>query len=135
MLEIETPAGPPATGSEPSREVAVVPTYDWGKAPEHLRTESQLAEQRLKLADGQRPAGFVESRKYGQFALYDPSGAVKMRPLSSKQRAAREARRTCKECGKVLAYVLHGPCQRCREKAELVRQRKLARTCWRCDAV
>ncbi len=136
MSEIETPTDPDrAARGTPTGEVDGVPVYGWGGAPAYLRTVTQLGEKRLKLADGQQPLAYVDSRKFGRLSLYDPAAAVKMKPLTGKQKLAREARRTCKKCGKVREYVVVGDCQVCRDKASAERQRELRRTCFRCSTV
>ncbi|MFF8414923.1 exonuclease domain-containing protein [Streptomyces omiyaensis] len=113
-----------------------LPVYRWGQAPAYLRTQTQLGEERLKLADGQAVVAYIRTRKYGDFPLYDPAAAVKMRPLASAVKRRMEAARTCSECGKVRQHALHGrPCSQCWEKAQRARQRERARTCWGCGAV
>jgi hypothetical protein len=121
---------------EPIRHDDGVPVYGSGQAPAYLRSKTQLAGERLKLAEGQRPEAYVVTRDYGDVALYDPKGAVKMRPLPSSTKAKMAARRTCRECGKVRKEILKGrPCTVCRERAARARERLLARTCADCGTV
>ncbi|MFD8386547.1 exonuclease domain-containing protein [Streptomyces sp. NPDC059679] len=121
---------------EPRDHIDGVPVYRWGQAPPYLRTETQLADDRLKLAAGQAPLAYIRLQKYGDVALYDPAGAAKMKPLASSVKARMAKRRTCPECGKVRDEILRGrTCSVCRERAERERLRLLARTCAGCDTV
>ncbi|MDX2843245.1 3'-5' exonuclease [Streptomyces ipomoeae] len=109
-----------------------VPVYIWGQAPAGLQTKTQLAESRLKLSPGQLPLAYVRHRKHGDFALYDPAAAVKMRPLPSATKKKMEARRTCPECGQVRKHIVWRVCSACMYRAEMARRRKRARTCYGC---
>jgi hypothetical protein len=100
---------------------------------------TQLKEQRLKPAEGQKPVGLL--RKYrrghgwGEFPLYDPADAAKMRPLSAKQQAAKTARRTCPECKQVRGYVVQHRCQECADAEQRRRLDLHRRTCAWCRRV
>ncbi|MFE1936346.1 hypothetical protein ACFW95_39365 [Streptomyces sp. NPDC059474] len=116
-----------------------LPVYRSGEVPDHLRTMTQLKEQRLKPAEGQEPVALL--RKYrrghgwGEFPLYDPADAAEMRPLSAKQQVAMTARRTCPVCKEVRGYVVHRMCQECADE-EQERQLELRRrTCVWCRRV
>ncbi|MFG3229891.1 exonuclease domain-containing protein [Kitasatospora sp. NPDC048194] len=136
MVEIETPPDPTRVPrGEPTGEVDGVPVYDWGRAPGYLRTVTQLGEQRLKLAPGQKPLAYIDSRKFGRLALYDPAGAAKMKPLTGKQKLALEAKRTCRTCKKVQESRVYGDCERCWKKASAEQERIARRTCWGCRTV
>jgi hypothetical protein len=122
-----------------STELASLPVYSAKEVPGYLRTMTQLKEQRLKPAEGQEPVALLRRYRrghgWGEFSLYDPAAAAKMRPLSSKQRAAMSARRTCPECKEVCGYVVHRRCQECVDQE---RQRQLdlhRRTCVWCRRV
>ncbi|MGW7283975.1 exonuclease domain-containing protein [Streptomyces sp. NPDC054847] len=125
--------------ASPAVETTTLPVWAAADVPAHLRTKTELKEQRLKVAPGQEPVGYL--RKYrqghgwGEFPLYDPADAAPMRPLSAKQQAAKDARRTCPECGTLRAYIVHVRCVDCREKAEQARQELYTRTCRRCRRV
>lgn len=116
-----------------------LPVYKAGEAPEHLRTATQLKADRLKVADGQEPVAwlrmYLRGSGWGEFALYDPAGAVKMRPLSAEQQRAKEARRTCPECGTVCGYIVHRQCQECAEQERRERLDLQRRTCVWCQRV
>lgn len=113
-----------------------VPVYGWGQAPPYLRTQTQLGELRLKLAQGQTPLAYIRTRKYGDVALYDPAGAEKMRPLPSSTQRRMAARRTCPTCQKVRDHIVHGErCGVCWRRAEEEQRRTSARTCRGCKAV
>ncbi|MFL0028488.1 exonuclease domain-containing protein [Streptomyces sp. NBUL23] len=116
---------------------AGVPVYVWGQAPLYLRTKTQLVADRLNVTEAQEaaPLAYVRTRDYGDVPLHDPAAAEKMRPLPSATKAKMLARRTCSECGKVRKVILRGPCSPCRERAEIERQRLLARTCAGCSTV
>jgi hypothetical protein len=121
---------------EPRSYTGGVPVYGWGRAPAYLRTKTQLAEQRLNLADGQAPLAYLWTRKLGEVPLYDPAVAVKMPPLSAAVKRRMRERRTCAECGRVRAVILHGrPCQVCRDRARRAAERLAARTCAGCGAI
>jgi hypothetical protein len=117
-------------------ELDSLPVYESGEVPEHLRTMTQMKADRLKVAEGQQPVAFL--RKYrrghgwGEFPLYDPAGAAKMRPLSGKQQQAMTARRACPECRGVCSYVVYQRCEDCRSRAQQEAQARQARTCHRC---
>ncbi|MFE5730211.1 exonuclease domain-containing protein [Streptomyces sp. NPDC056528] len=136
--EAEIPAGREEADPErvargkPRGHIGGLPVFGWGKAPLYLRTQTQLGQERLKLAEGQQPLAYVHTRDYGDVPLYDPAGAVKMKPLGSKTKAAMRARRTCPECGKVRQYVVRRQCLVCDRKAQQARTRLEARTCWDC---
>lgn len=116
-----------------------LPVYKSGEVPEPLRTETQLKSMRLKPAEGQEPVAWLSMYRrghgWGEFALYDPADAAKMRPLSAKQQRAKEVRRTCPKCGAVCAYIVYQRCQECRKKAQQEAQALQARTCWKCRRV
>ncbi|WP_086559878.1 3'-5' exonuclease [Streptomyces africanus] len=116
-----------------------LPVYERRDVPEqhrHLRTMTELKKDRMKPADGQEPVALLRVYRrghgWGEFPLYDPAGAVKMRPLSAKQRQAMEARRTCPECREVRGYVVYTRCSECRARAQQEAQDRQARTCERC---
>jgi DNA polymerase III epsilon subunit-like protein len=116
-----------------------LPVYERRDIPEqhrHLRTTTELKADRLKPAEGQQPVALVRVYRrghgWGEFPLYDPAGAAKMRPLSAKQQRAIEARRTCPECNEVRGYVVYIRCNDCRTKAQQEAQDRQARTCERC---
>lgn len=116
-----------------------LPVYERKELPEqlkHLRTVTELKAMRLKLAPGQEPVALVRVYRrghgWGEFPLYDPAGAAKMRPLSGKQQAAKIARRTCPECRQVRDYVVYRRCEECARKAQREAQDRQARTCHRC---
>ncbi|GAA2110795.1 3'-5' exonuclease [Streptomyces synnematoformans] len=121
--------------AEPCGHVGEVSVYGWGQAPPYLRTQTQLGGERLKLADGQQPLAYLRTRDYGDVPLYDLAGAVKMKPLGSKTKAAMRRRRTCPQCGKVRTYVVRRQCDVCNRRAQQARERKQARTCWDCRKV
>ncbi|WP_406730000.1 3'-5' exonuclease (plasmid) [Streptomyces sp. GD-15H] len=113
-----------------------VAVYIWGQAPAGLQTQTQLAAARLRLSEGQLPLAYLRHRKHGDFALYDPAAAVKMRALPSSTKKKMEARRTCPTCGKVRKHIVRGrACSVCRNAAELARRRERERTCFGCGAV
>ncbi|MGR3935290.1 exonuclease domain-containing protein [Streptomyces sp. BRA346] len=122
------------TSTQPS-----LPVYKSKEVPDHLRTMTQLKEQRLKPAEGQKPVALL--RKYrrghgwGEFSLYDPADAAKMRPLSAKQRAAMAARRTCPECKNLRGYVVHRRCQECADQEQQRWLELQRRTCAWCRRV
>lgn len=116
-----------------------LPVYERRGVPEqyrHLRTRTELKAQRLKPADGQEPVAMLRVYRrghgWGEFPLYDPAGAAKMRPLSAKQRDAMTARRTCPECNEVREYVVYTRCGECQTRAQQAAQDRQARTCERC---
>ena len=124
------------TRGEPWDHLDGVPVYGWRQAPQYLRTQTQLGEDRLKLAEGQSVLAYIRTRKYGDIALYDPGAAVKMKPLASSTKAKMAALRTCPECDKVRDEILRGrPCTVCGERKRQERLRLLARTCAGCDTV
>lgn len=116
-----------------------LPVYERRDIPEqhrHLRTMTELKADRLKPADGQEPVALLRVYRrghgWGEFPLYDPAEAAKMRPLSAKQRTAMTARRTCPECNGVRGYVVYVRCEECRARAQQEAQDRQARTCHRC---
>jgi hypothetical protein len=120
-------------------ELDKLPVYERKEVPEHLqhlRTMTELKQQRLKPAEGQKPVAMLRVYRrghgWGTFPLYDPAGAAKMRPLSAKQQAAMEARRTCPECREVRGYVVYVRCEDCRARAQREAQDRQARTCHWC---
>jgi DNA polymerase III epsilon subunit-like protein len=121
----------------PLRMAGGLPVFGWGRVPEPLRTATQLRGMRLKLADGQAPLAFLYLRRHHvEVPVYDPAGAVRMRPLGSSVKRAMVSRRTCVRCGEAGDRILYGrPCTACREKEERARSRLQARTCWGCRAV
>ena len=116
-----------------------LPVYTSGEVPESLRTVTQLKAMRLKLAEGQQPAGWLSVYRRGhgcgRFPLYDPEGAARMRPLSAKQQRAMAARRTCPECGHTGEHVVWKRCADCQEKATRAARELRARTCHHCRRV
>ncbi|MDQ8707585.1 exonuclease domain-containing protein [Streptomyces sp. LHD-70] len=113
-----------------------LPVYVWERAPRYLRTKTQLAGRRLKLAPGQDALAYLYIARYGTFPLYDPRDAVKMRPLSSRVKRRMTARRTCPQCSQVREHIMYGgQCAVCRGAAQRERARLEARTCWGCRAV
>jgi hypothetical protein len=75
-----------------------------------------LEAHRLKPADGQQPMALLRMCRrswLGEFPLYDPVQAAQMRPLSAKQQAAVEARRTCPKWNEVRRYVAYRVCTGC----------------------
>ncbi|WP_236669913.1 3'-5' exonuclease [Streptomyces antimycoticus] len=120
----------------PREHLGSLPVYGWGRAPAHLRTQTQMASERLKLAAEQKPVAYLYIQRHGTFELYDPADAEKMRPLPSSTKAKMAARRTCPECGKVRQAILNGrTCSVCRERKARERERLLARTCVGCKTV
>jgi len=116
-----------------------LPVYKRAEIPEHLkhlRTTTELKAQRLKPAEGQQPVALVRVYRrghgWGEFPLYDPAGAAKMRPLSGKQQQAMQDRRTCPECREIRGYVVYIRCEECRRQAQQEAQDRQARTCHRC---
>jgi hypothetical protein len=116
-----------------------LPVYERRGIPEqlrHLRTVTELKKDRLKPADEQEPVALLRVYRrghgWGEFPLYDPAGAVKMRPLSAKQKRTMESRRTCPECREVRGYVVYTRCTECQTKAQQAEQARRARTCERC---
>jgi hypothetical protein len=114
-----------------------VPVFASGQGPEGLFTVSGLARIRRKVAPGQQPLAYIVTRWWGdQVALYDPAGAVKMRPLGSAQKRKMAARRTCPQCGQVAEHIVRGPmCVGCLLGAQAAVARLRARTCDRCRRV
>ncbi|MFF2751100.1 exonuclease domain-containing protein [Kitasatospora sp. NPDC058048] len=127
---------------EPLRFDGGVPVFDSGRAPAGLRTKTQLGRQRrLKPAPGQVPVAYVVTQfyagqgghRYEQRALFDPAGAVRMRPLPSRLKAEMEARRTCPVCSVVGESIVRGGrCDGCRRRAEESARRLRVRTCEGC---
>jgi DNA polymerase III, epsilon subunit and related 3''-5'' exonucleases len=113
--------------------------YKSGEVPEPLQTMTQLKAQRLKPAEGQEVKGLLRMYRrgygWGVFDLYDPAGAVPMRPLSAKQEAAKTARRTCPECQEVRSYIVYVRCTECQEARAAAEQELRARTCRWCRRV
>lgn len=132
---METMKPPPAAAESDAEP----PVYKSGEVPEPLLTMTQLKARRLKPAEGQEVKGLLRMYRrgsgWGVFDLYDPAGAVAMRPLSAKQEAAKTARRTCPECGEVRGYVVYGRCAECRQAADAAAQELQARTCRWCHRV
>ncbi|MFF8287475.1 exonuclease domain-containing protein [Streptomyces albus] len=119
-----------------------LPVYERRDIPadqQHLLTMTELKSQRLKPAPGQEPVAFVRVYRrghgWGNFPLYDPAAAAKMRPLSAKQQAAKTARRTCPKCGSVRDHIVYGRCGPCQVQEQEERQALQARTCWKCRRV
>ncbi|MFJ8166546.1 exonuclease domain-containing protein [Streptomyces sp. NPDC096136] len=113
-----------------------MPVYGWGQAPSALRTQTQLGEVRLKLAEGQPALAYIRTRKYGDVPLYDPAAAVRMRPLASVVKGRMEARRTCPVCGEVRASIVRGrQCAVCWVAERRAEERRQARTCRGCQVV
>jgi hypothetical protein len=130
------------TTAAPAAEPEALPVYKRDEVPEHLRhlrTKTQLQQQRLKPAEGQAPVALLRVYRrgdgWGEFPLYDPAAAAKMRPLSAKQQAAMTARRTCPRCGEVRPYVVGRQCGSCDAKDHEERVALQARTCWKCRRV
>jgi hypothetical protein len=132
----DTTASSPAAAAERAAEL---PVYKSGEVPEPLLTMTQLKAQRLKPAEGQEVKGLLRMYRrgagWGVFDLYDPAGAVPMRPLSAKQEAAKAARRTCPECQEVRGYIVYGRCAECRQAADVAAQELQSRTCRWCYRV
>ncbi|MGW2725630.1 exonuclease domain-containing protein [Streptomyces sp. NPDC001492] len=119
-----------------------LPVYKRDEVPPHLahlRTMTQLKADRLKPADGQEPVAMLRVYRrghgWGEFPLYDPAEAAKMRPLSAKQQRAMQDRRTCPRCGKLRKHVVYGQCGPCDVKDHQERLAVQARTCWKCRRV
>ncbi|MFG2970826.1 exonuclease domain-containing protein [Streptomyces sp. NPDC048288] len=93
----------------------------------------------MKPADGQKPVAMLRVYRrghgWGEFPLYDPAAAAEMRPLSTKQQAAMEARRICPKCGEVRNHVVYGQCGPCQVKEREEHMALQARTCWKCRRV
>ncbi|WP_328545498.1 3'-5' exonuclease [Streptomyces europaeiscabiei] len=128
----------PSTESAP----AALPVYKRGELPEdlaHLRTVTELKADRLKPAVGQEPVALLRVYRrghgWGEFPLYDPAGAAKMRPLSAKQQRTKDARRTCPRCETVRGYVVHRVCQECRDEEHRQSLDLHRRTCVWCRRV
>lgn len=128
----------PSTESAP----AALPVYKRSELPKalaHLRTMTELKADRLKPAVGQEPVALVRVYRrghgWGEFPLYDPAGAARMRPLSAKQQQTMQDRRTCPECREVRGYVVYQRCEECHKRAQLEAQDRQARTCHRCRRV
>lgn len=122
-----------------STDSDALPVYKAREVPAHLRTTTQLKAQRLKPTEGQQPLGYVRVYRrghgWGEFYLYDPGQAAPMRPLSAKQQATMQARRTCPQCGCVRDYVVVRVCQECAVKEHQERMDLQSRTCFRCRRV
>jgi hypothetical protein len=123
----------------PATEPTSLPVYKRSEMPEHLahlRTTTELKQLRLKPAVGQEPVALLRVYRrghgWGEFPLYDPAGAARMRPLSAKQKQAMQDRRTCPECQQVCGYVVYVRCEDCRRRAQQEAQDRQARTCHRC---
>lgn len=120
-------------------EAGSLPVYKAKEVPEPLRTMTQLKEQRLKPAPGQEPVAFLSMYQrghgWGKFPLYDPAGAAPMRPLSAKQQAAVQARRTCPECGTICDHIVYQRCGECSRKAREEAEERRGRTCASCGRV
>ena len=125
--------------TDTTTELDSLPVYKAREVPAGLRTTTQLKAMRLKPAEGQVPVGLVRVYRrghgWGEFPLYDPADAAKMRPLSAKQQAAKTARRTCPKCKLVREYVVHGQCEPCVLKERREWMALQARTCWKCRRV
>lgn len=118
------------------------PVYKRREIPEdlrHLRTVTELKQDRLKPGEGQSPTALLRVYRrghgWGEFPLYDPAGAAPMRALSAKQQAARDARHTCPQCRVIRPYVVHGRCGDCVEAALAARRELESRTCYSCRRV
>jgi DNA polymerase III epsilon subunit-like protein len=116
-----------------------LPVYERRDIPEHhrhLRTVTELKADRLKPAEGQEPVALLRAYRrgdgWGEFPLYDPADAARMRPLSAKQKRAMEARRTCPECREVRGYVVYTRCTECQKRVQQEAQERRARTCHWC---
>ncbi|MGW1666463.1 exonuclease domain-containing protein [Streptomyces microflavus] len=83
----------------------VLPVFAKRDAPSHLRTETQLKADRLKVGPDQQAHALMRIYRRGtgwtEVPLYHPDEAQKMRPLSTKQQAQKLARRTCRGCGQI----------------------------------
>ncbi|RSN90118.1 3'-5' exonuclease [Streptomyces sp. WAC 05379] len=119
-----------------------VPVYGRKEVPEHLHhlcTTTELKAQRLRPADGQQPVALLRVYRrghgWGEFPLYDPARAARMRPLSAKQQAAMTARRTCPQCNEVRDHVVHQACGPCRTRRWQEQLDLDARTCVWCRRV
>ncbi|KND60971.1 Phage protein [Candidatus Burkholderia verschuerenii] len=96
-------------------------------APAHLRTKTELKQERLKPAPKQGAAGFYW-QGHGYVTLYDPAEAIPMRPrreLSSAQAAALSIGRT------LVGTALCAVCGMRTDKFELDRNRG---RCYECEA-
>lgn len=137
--DLEPPAAADTSEPSPAAEAAALPVYKAGEAPEHLRTATQLRADRLKPAPAQEPVAELRTWRrgvgWGTYPLYDPAGAVKMRPLSTKQQAAKTARRTCPQCREIRGYIVYQRCQECRRKASEEAEERRGRTCASCGRV
>jgi len=111
-----------------------VPVYLAGQAPEGLLSQTQLGAfpRRLKLGPGQLPLAWVDTHDWGRVPLYDPAGAVKMRPLPSKIRARMERERTCPACGVLRDYVVRRQCLECERRAQTEAERRERYVCRGC---
>lgn len=132
-------AGASADSAAAEAQAAELPVYRSGEVPESLATMTQLKALRLKPAEGQEVKGLLRMYRrgygWGVFDLYDPAGAVPMRPLSAKQEAAKAARRTCPECGEVRGYIVYRRCQDCARRAQEAAEELRGRTCASCRRV
>lgn len=118
------------------------PVYKRREIPEdlrHLRTVTELKQDRLKPGEDQAPVALLRVYRrghgWGEFPLYDPAEAAPMRALSAKQQAARDARHICPECQVIRPYVVHGRCGDCVEAALAARRELESRTCYSCRRV
>ncbi|MGW0738274.1 hypothetical protein [Streptomyces sp. NPDC002851] len=105
-----------------------------------MRTQTQLGEQRLKLAPEQRPLAYLRLRRHGDVPLYDPQAAVKMRPLPTRHHQCPDCRReqlaeerlrarACRDCKAVRERSWprsHGRCGKCRRAQLAELQHKAA---------
>ncbi|MFF5808249.1 exonuclease domain-containing protein [Streptomyces sp. NPDC012746] len=138
-VDVAIPAGrlesQPAA-PRPLAHVDGIPLYASGRAPDHLRSQTQLAGSRLKPAPGQLPAAYVRTREWGDVALYEPDVAVRMRPLPSSVKKRMAARRTCPTCLAVRPGIVRGRrCSLCAERERAAERRLAARTCRDCETV
>lgn len=101
-----------AVAKDAARELGLFPTYRWGLAPSGLATRRQLSACGLRPG-GAEPVAGVGWRRGRRFAeLYDVAKAKPKRPMTPAKwaalAAAMRARRTCRDCGRDVGYVLPG---------------------------
>ncbi|MFF2166606.1 hypothetical protein ACFVWP_38860 [Streptomyces sp. NPDC058175] len=63
--------------AEPQGHISGVPVYGWGLAPLYLRTETQLAADRLNVTEEHEkaPLAYIRTRDYGDVPLHAPGKA------------------------------------------------------------
>jgi hypothetical protein len=145
MTADETGAGgvPRTAGPVPTGTWEGLPVYRTGAAPEHLRTPSQLREERLKVGAGQKQHGWLYVMLHHQrVPLYDPREAEPMRPLPAGTVALMQRRRTCFGCGETREtpfphqHKEHGgECSPCHGRRRAEERALRQRTCVGCGLV